>query len=694
MTSVAEKLAAARRQQFVGRTDERSLFREALTAVTPPFVLFNIFGPGGVGKTSLLRELVYIAEHLQAKVIRLDGRNIDPTPDFFLGTLQQLLNVKKRSEIFSTIAAINGRVALFIDTAELLTPLDGWLRDIFLPQLPDNVLVVLAGRNPPSLRWRTDPGWQSLMHVVSLRNLSPEESRAFLVRRQIPAVEHDAILNFTHGHPLALSLGADIMTQHPENPFQPENSPNIIKTLLEQFIQDAPTSLHRAALEACSRVRLLNEPLLGEMLQTADPHPLFDWLRSLSFIDVERRGLFPHDLAREALGTDLRWRNPDWHATLHERARQYYMARFQDGDERDQRRTLSDYIYLHRENPVIRPYFEWQSTGSVFTDHYKPTDKTLLLQTVQQYEGIDAAHIAAHWLDHAATKCTVFREVDGTTQGLLLRLSLEKTAKVDRALDPGTEAVWRFLEERAPLRPGETATFFRFWMARESYQSVSSVQSRIFLNMVQHYLTTPGLAYTFIPTADPEFWTAMFTFADLHRLPNADFTVGNSLYGVYGHDWRAMPPITWLNLMGERELSAIPTTAETPQIPLLVLSESKFAAAVKDALRDYTNPIALQTNPLLQSRIVVDNLDGTIGERVEKLQELLRETAASLKRTPRYNKWFRVVHHTFFQPAPTQEKAAELLDLPFSTYRRHLRSGIAAITEQLWQKELGKEIKG
>ena len=36
-----------------------------------------------------------------------------------------------------------------------------------------------------------------------------------------------------------------------------------------------------------------------------------------------------------------------------------------------------------------------------------------------------------------------------------------------------------------------------------AYQQVSPMQSLIFINMVRHYLATPGLAYTLIPCADP-----------------------------------------------------------------------------------------------------------------------------------------------------------------------------------------------
>jgi DNA-directed RNA polymerase specialized sigma24 family protein len=67
----------------------------------------------------------------------------------------------------------------------------------------------------------------------------------------------------------------------------------------------------------------------------------------------------------------------------------------------------------------------------------------------------------------------------------------------------------------------------------------------------------------------------------------------------------------------------------------------------------------------------------------------LREAADTLQAVPRQAKWYRALYHTYFQPAPSQEKAAELLDVPFSTFRRHLQSGIARMTEILWHWESG-----
>ena len=118
-----------------------------------------------------------------------------------------------------------------------------------------------------------------------------------------------------------------------------------------------------------------------------------------------------------------------------------------------------------------------------------------------------------------------------------------------------------------------------------------------------------------------------------------------------------------------------------------MLSQAEFAEAVRQALRDYTRPERLATNPLLGSRLVA-GLAGSQGSSAA-LQTLLREAAASLATNPKDAKFHRAVWHTYFEPAPTQEQAAERLGLPFNTYRYRLANGIERITDWLWQRELG-----
>ncbi len=624
--------------------------------------------------------------------MQLDARNIEAAPDLFLNALERALTIPADQTWLSFLAAQTNHLVLLIDTIELLTPIDGWLRDDFLPQLPSQVLVVMAGRNPPAPAWRIDPGWQTMMRVLPLRNLNSQETRDFLLRRQIPAAEHEAVLNFTHGHPLALSLVADGYAQLPGVRFQPEHAPDVIKTLLGHFIEKVPGPAHRAALEICALVRLTTEPMLAAVLETDNASELFAWLRGLSFIDADRHGLFPHDLAREALTADLRWRNPEWYATLHNRVRTYYLARMQRGGKSEQRRIVSHYMFLHRDHSIMRAYVEWQISGSVFIDALRPQDQPALLEMVRTHEGEVATQIANHWLTHPATSIHVLRHATGGPQGFLLIVALDKIEPVDRALDPAVQATWSYLQQQAPLRPGETATLFRFWMAQETYQAISPSQSRLFLLMVQHYMSTAGIVYTFLPFADPEFWAAICAYVNLQRLPAADFTVEGRRYGVFGREWRTLSPMAWLAAISDRELGIETTKRESSTSAALpVLNEQEFAAAVRDALHDFTNPNALQQNPLLKTRLVVQqtNSNSNAISRVNCLKQLLQAAAAPLQTSPRQASFYRVLQQTYFQPAATQEQAAELLDLPFSTYRRHLRSGIEFVTAWLWQREVG-----
>lgn len=696
---LADRLAAARRRYFVGRATERALFQSALDAPELPFLVLYVFGPGGVGKSSLLNEFATLAEQMGAAVARLDARNLEPSPDTFLAALHLVLGIGPETALPAALAAQSGRRVILIDTYELLAPLDNWLRDVFLPQLPGDILVVLAGRNAPSPAWRADPGWQTLLHAVPLRNLDANEAWTYLTQRGVPEDQRPAVLRFTHGHPLALSLVAETFAQREAVTFQPENAPDIIRTLVEQFVQKAPGPAHRAALEACAQVRLLNEPLLGAMLMQTEPHELFDWLRGLSFIESSPLGIYPHDLAREALIADLRWRHPDWYTELHRRARAHYLSRIGVRSREEQQRLLFDLVYLHRYNPAVRPFFEWAESGTILPDAYCEADRPALLQMVARHEGPESAEIAAYWLDHQPEGFMVFRDPQQRPGGFMALVGLDRATPADLGFDPAAAIAAAYLERRAPLRPAERATLFRFWMAQETYQTVSPAQSLVFVQAVIHYLTTPGLAFTFFPCADPQFWAPVLAYANLTRFPEADFEVGGRQYGVYGNDWRVFPPLEWLAAVGQQEVGA---AAAAPQraAPLppakeqvLVLSRSDFAAAMREALHDFTRPDLLGANPLTRSRLVLDALRPDAGstprDRGLALQGLIRAAADALQSSPRDAKLHRALHHTYFQPAPTQERAAELLDLPFSTYRRHLTAGIAELTEALWQREVG-----
>ncbi len=690
LPSLAERLNTERNRRFVGRKSELELFASAIAASELPFYLLYIFGPGGVGKTSLLKQFNRLSNS-HVETIYLDARNIDPTPESFINALKSVLSLDTSQSPLQKLTSQSQRQVIVLDTYEVLTPLDQWLREVFLPQLPENTLIVIASRQAPSAAWRTDEGWQSLIHTLPLRNLSPNESQSYLTKRDIPETAHQTVIDFTHGYPLALSLIADVFAQDRQISFQPEAAPDVIKTLLQRFVQDVPSPAHRMALEACALVRITTETVLAQMLNQGDVHELFEWLRELSFIESGHQGLFPHDLAREVLITDVRWRNIEWYAQLHQRARNYYTLRLQQTQGQEQHRVLFDYIFLHRDNSAVRPRFIWQENSSLLTDVLRETDKQALLEIVAEHEGEASAKIAAHWLTRQPQNAIVFRDAQQQLAGFVIMVALHGASKEDLDTDPGAKSCQNYLRLHcAPLKPGEGVTLFRFWMAKDTYQEVSATQSLIFINFVQHHRLTKELAFTFFCCAKPNFWAEMFAYADLTRLLEADFQVGEKSYGVYGHDWRVLSASAWQELLAQREINAS-AQAKSPPIstePLLVISQPEFVTAAQDALRNFTRADALHKNPLLRSRLVVEIDTLGRGERIAALQAVVQQAVESLLSSPRDEKLYRVLHRTYLQPALTQEKAAELLDLPFSTYRRHLKAGIMRVVDILWQWEI------
>lgn len=617
MISLLERLSAERNRRFVGREREVGVFVDALAQPELPFQILHVFGTGGVGKTTLMQQFSRICERLNISTIYVEARNIEAASESFLSTLRSLMKLNQSDSPLNVLAQRQERNVILIDTYEAIDQLDEWLREVFLPHLSADTLIVIAGRNPPSSPWCSDAGWQALMHTLPLSNLSKEESQTYLSRRNIPTTQHQAILDFTHGHPLALSLVAEVFAQTKEISFQAD-APNVVKTLLSRFILEVPTPAHRMALEACAVVRLTTEASLQQILAIPeteggevhslgdiDVHDLFEWLRGLSFIESGQWGLFPHDLAREVLIADLRWRNLEFYTELHHRSRQYYTKRLGQTQGQEKHRVLLDYIFLHRDNSAIRPCFTWGEQSSLVTDSLRETDKSALLGMVAQYEGEESAKIAKHWLRRQPQNVVVFRDSHSEPAGFAMMVVLNTATQEDLSVDPGAIASWEYLQTHAPLRKAESATIFRFWMARDTYQAVSHTQSLIFINFVQYFQKTLGLAYTFLPCVQADSWAAMLNYFDLARLPEADFSVGGRHYGVYGHDWRVVSPIAWQQLLAQREVGISVDVDNVPvSEPLLVLSQPEFVEAVQNALRNFTRPDALENNPLVRSRSV------------------------------------------------------------------------------------------
>ena len=201
--TIAERLTEAAGASFVGREAELATLREAIAAEDPPFLVAYVHGPGGIGKSRLLQSAV-ASPGPGVRVLPLDCARIEPTPRGFL------------EAVGGAFEGADGRCVLALDTYETFGLMDSWLRQSFLPSLPDTAVTLIASREPPRPGWLTSPGWAGLFHQIRLGGLDPDEARAMLTRRGLSADQAERASRFAHGHPLALELAAAALRAQPD----------------------------------------------------------------------------------------------------------------------------------------------------------------------------------------------------------------------------------------------------------------------------------------------------------------------------------------------------------------------------------------------------------------------------------------------------------------------------------------------
>jgi thymidylate kinase len=685
--TLRDRLRESRDRSFQGRAAELARLEALLSPDSRRRVAF-VHGPGGVGKTTLLRALEERCNGTGWRCVHVDGRDVEPRPEALRRAIARELGVE--DELQPLAAALGSEPALLaLDTFELLRELEDWLRRELIPALPDAARVCIAGRRPPSPDWSVDLGWEPLLDVFELRNFGADDAREFLTRRGVAGDDVAGILALTHGHPLALALAVELVGRSPGRRFDADVGRDVLRVLLERFQRDIPDSLHRRALEASAVVRTTTESILRHLLEVDDVSDLFAWLSDLSFMESGPHGLFPHDLVRDAIVVDLSRRDPDRRRALHVRARRYYTDRMLECWEHPIGAKPLEILYsaafLHRNNPAA-VFFRWSETELFALGTPRSDEWQRIEQSVEQLEGREGVRWLRWWRERQPEAAVVVRDRRDEPVGFALLPVLSADNAQAASADPAAAAAWQHLEREAPLRGEETALVTRFWLSLERLQGVTAESNFLFLHTINLYLTRPQLAYAVAWFHDPDFWAQAFGYLNYARLPRADYEIGGRRIGAFGIDWRRVSPRAWLELLSDRELDPNATWAPGGEEPP-VLARGELQGAVRAALKGFATPGGLTGNALTRSRCVRRQSEpGRSAESV--LRERIRAAWEALAADPANLRAQDAIRHTYLEPIGTQERVAERMHVSFSTYRRHLQRGIEAIADELWEQEL------
>jgi hypothetical protein len=624
---LADRLSEASRGSFVGRESEVRSVSEAVQAPEPPFAVAFIRGPGGIGKTSLLRAIVESLPKNYLK-LRLDCRDIEPTAHGVLSAIAALIgmdaertDIEALSQRLSTGAS---RGVIVFDNYDAFGLADSWLRQALLPALPSSIVTLIASRGRPSPGWTTDPGWADMFREVELGALDAAQSLKVLCSRGLSEEQARRINEFTRGHPLALELAAAAGRAHPDLHIEDTAIPHVVQRLTEMFLSGLDAHMVEA-LEACSTVRRITEPLLASMLESPSKREEFDAARSLSFVSAMHDGLVLHDVMRDTISYGLAQRDPALHAKYRLRAWQYLT----DASRRSAKTVwqyTADLLYLV-QNPLIRNAFFRPGAMDVSITPALRADREAIERICTGTEPKESADWLLRWLERHPETFFVARTGQYRVAGVHITF---EPGRVDQALlreDPVT-AAWCAHLDANPVLPHERVLFGRRWLTREIGEALSPVQAACWLDFKRLYMEMrPNLRRVYCPVIDVACFAPLVTPLGFVPIEEAQVSLGSTYYTAM-LDFGPTSVDGWLSRVvglelaaeGGAQAAAVPAVTASRNGPFLNWINASRGADVK--LLSVGDVSYFQSDSKY-TRVVAEGRDWLIRKTIKELADEL-----------------------------------------------------------------------
>jgi hypothetical protein len=141
-----ERLSENLSRRFVGRVAEITVFNELLNRSWQAALLW-VYGPGGVGKSTLLHRFAQLVSDEGMPVLFPDARDLPPTQEGVVQGLRQALE-----PAIASVEDGEQRWVILLDTCEHFSEAEASaVRTEVLSQLPASSLIVVAARARPGL---------------------------------------------------------------------------------------------------------------------------------------------------------------------------------------------------------------------------------------------------------------------------------------------------------------------------------------------------------------------------------------------------------------------------------------------------------------------------------------------------------------------------------------------------------------
>jgi hypothetical protein len=670
-STLAERLAARDAQRFVGRERELAFF-DSLFVDDPPAQVVLVHGPGGIGKSTLLREVARRGAQQGWTTRIVEGRDLAPVPGEIESALGDVTDADQPLILF--------------DTYERMSAADGWLRGRLLPSLPARALVVLAGRTAPEPGW-FEGGWERLSVELKLEPMPAEAALSLVRAHGLPDGDlAQQLIAWADGSPLALALAADA-AQRDGGSWAPERiheHPNLVQAILHRIARTELDggNLDVAAVAAIARV--CDESMLRDVLPEVDDVAAYAWLRERTFAEPVAGGVALHEIVRQAMRSDLRARDPERDRELRRRIADHLFLR----GLRAGPRTVVDLAELV-ENPAVRWGFGADGSTTHRPDLWRAEDVAVAREKI-----LAKSDGAVWWdstqliLEHAPDRVVTVRDARDALCGMAIAVTPDNApaaAEQDICLGP-------WLAHAREAHAGEEVLIWRDSIDFVAHGDLSSPVLSI-LNtaaILRSGLNNPRWSYIPIDPSNEAavaFARAVNTthldhldvdlgakVVQCHQVDHsADGLLGGMRGAVYGELGLGAPgpiklggdaaPLQSVVRVGDDGLPREPVTLE----------------AVRDALRSLHQPLELAASPLASG--------GSTEERAASVRAEVEDAVANaFGDSPDEQLLRRIVQRGYLDPSGSHELAADELHVSRATYFRRLRTASQRVADYLIAK--------
>jgi AAA ATPase domain len=642
--TLAARVANRDHDRFVGRSAQLEFFERCLDGELTASVIL-VHGPGGIGKSTLLREIARRAQARGYEIFSVEGRELPPMPD----ALEAVLSGARTSE----------RPLVLIDTYERMSALDGYLRRGLLPSLPERAVIIIAGRKPPDPGWFSG-GWEGVATELALGSLDRDEALSLLASRGLSDDRAGAVVEWAGGSPLALALAADTAKADREwSPAEGTEKPEIVRSLIRRLAAAELNGIRLSALGVAAIARVTTVELMRAVLPARDADLAYERLRSVSFTEPLGDGLALHELVRKALHADLRRRDQERERELRRRIvdHLYHQARLGDP-------LLAIEMAHLIENSAIKWGFGWEGSVDYRIDGVCAGDADQVAALLGERGFPEWWRLTRRFFTEAPERVAIARDGDDRLCGYLVSMT-PATAPEFAHQDP-LVGPW-LVHARADARLGDSV----LWHDSVDFVGDSRGRVQAMLGMagvLRSGASNPRFAYLPINPTNP-YALGFARVLGAEHLAELDLELGDRRVECHRVDFGPGGLIAAQRAVVYAELGLARPDADAGEAPMELES-------VREALRNFRVPHELARSPLATGESPED--------RAESVRVLLRDAAGRAFGDNENEKLLqRVLIRGYIEPAPSHEQAAIDLSLSRAAYFRRLRAGAERVAEFL-----------